>query len=89
MANISAIRTMAIRTMDSLKPGEAGSIIGFADPPADLAERLGELGFEIGAMVELRHSGPIGGDPRAFAVGGATIALRRSLARVILLAPEG
>jgi ferrous iron transport protein A len=47
--------------------------------------RLLELGFVEGASVEVLHEGPIGRDPLAVRVNGATIALRRREAMAILV----
>jgi ferrous iron transport protein A len=56
------------------------------DLPEDLAQRLMELGFVPGHIVQAGHSAP-GGDPRVFRVDGTEIALRRETARHILLKP--
>ena len=45
--------------------------------------RLRELGFDEGVDVELRHRGPIGGDPISVRVGGNVIAMRRVLAALV------
>ena len=54
-------------------------------PPAELERRLLELGFVEGAAVEVLHVGPVGRDPIAVSVNGATIALRRREAMAILV----
>lgn len=71
--------------LESLPVGHIARISGFAALPDDVAERLVELGFEEGAEVEMLHRAPLGGDPLAVRVDGATVALRRALARAILL----
>ncbi len=67
--------------------GRTARIAGFSILPDQVAERLLELGFEEGAEVEMLHRAPLGGDPLAVRVDGATVALRRALARAILLVP--
>jgi ferrous iron transport protein A len=52
---------------------------------AELERRLLELGFVEGAQVEVLHEGPVGGDPIAVRVNGATIALRRREAMAVLV----
>lgn len=52
---------------------------------AEIERRLLELGFLEGAEVDVLHEGPIGRDPIAVRVNGATIALRRSEAMAILV----
>jgi len=73
--------------LDALPTGCTGRVAGFAPLPEHVADRLLELGFEQGAEVEMLHRAPLGGDPIAVRVDGATVALRRALARAILLAP--
>lgn len=53
----------------------------------ELENRLIELGFVEGSLVEVLHEGPFGGDPIAVRVNNATIALRRREAMAILVAP--
>lgn len=54
-------------------------------PRADIAHRLREMGFDEGVEVEVLYKAPLGGDPVAVRVGGATICLRRVQARQIAL----
>jgi ferrous iron transport protein A len=51
----------------------------------ELERRLLELGFVEGAVVEVLHEGPLGGDPLAVRVNNATIALRRREAMAVLV----
>ncbi len=53
--------------------------------PAELEQRLVELGFTEGAEVEILHEGLIGRDPIAVRVDGATVAIRRREAMAILV----
>ena len=81
--------TDAARTVLSLRPRERATIAsidaGGFDPVT--ARRLHEMGFDEGVDVELLHLGPVGGDPLAVRVGNMTVALRRSLAMLIGIAP--
>jgi ferrous iron transport protein A len=70
-------------TLAELKQGEHG-IIERIDLPADVAQRLMELGFLPGTQVTRALSAP-GGDPRVFRVDGSEIALRRETAAKLLL----
>jgi ferrous iron transport protein A len=58
-------------------------------PAIELERRLLELGFIEGADVTVLHEGPVGRDPLAVRVNGATIALRRREAMAILVIPSG
>lgn len=51
----------------------------------DVESRLIELGFVEGAEVKILHEGPIGRDPIAVRINGATVALRRREAMAILV----
>jgi len=53
-------------------------------PPAEIENRLLELGFVEGARGEIMHEGAFGRDPIAVRVNNATIALRRREAMAIL-----
>jgi ferrous iron transport protein A len=66
-----------------LGEGESG-VLASLDVPADLAQRLMELGFVPGHVVTRGKSAP-GGDPRVFRVDGTEVALRRDMARRLLL----
>jgi ferrous iron transport protein A len=72
-------------TLAELKQGEHG-ILEDIDLPADVAQRLMELGFLPGAQVTRALSAP-GGDPRVFRVDGSEIALRRDTASHMRLRP--
>jgi ferrous iron transport protein A len=71
-------------TLDTLAPGASARVLGFAAVAADVADRLLELGFDEGAEVETLHRAPLG-DPIAVRVDGSVVALRRALARAVLL----
>ncbi len=53
----------------------------------ELERRLLEMGFVEGALVEIRHDGPIHRDPIAVRVDDITIAVRRRDANAILVSP--
>lgn len=78
--------------MGGAQPGFRGRIrelhiaaAGSDMPADDLEKRLIELEFIEGALVEVLHQGPFGGDPIAVRVNGVTIALRRREAMAILV----
>ncbi len=52
---------------------------------SEIESRLIELGFVEGAEITILHEGPIGRDPIAVRINGATIALRRREAMAILV----
>ena len=68
-------RIQAVRVDDS----------GSGLAPDEIERRLIELGFVEGALVEVLHEGPLGGDPIAVRVDNATIALRRREAMAVLV----
>lgn len=72
-----------IRTMADLRKNEEATLDRI-DLPADLADRLMELGFVPGHAVSAVHSAP-SGDPRVFRVDGTEIALRRETAAHMFL----
>ena len=50
--------------------------------------RLRHFGFDEGVTVEPLHLGPFGRDPLAIRVGRMTVAIRRSHARAVHVAPS-
>jgi ferrous iron transport protein A len=56
--------------------------------PDELELRLLEFGFVEGARVEVLHEGFLGADPIAVKVDDMRVALRRSEAMNVILAPE-
>lgn len=75
---------MSSLTLDTLAPGAPARVAGFAAVEQAVADRLLELGFDEGAEVETLHRAPLG-DPIAVRVDGSVVALRRALARAVLL----
>lgn len=74
------------RTLDRLAAGRR-AVVAELTAPEDQRRRLQELGFVPGGRVEVVQESPWG-DPVAYAVCGAVIALRRSDARQILMAAD-
>ena len=74
------------RMLDCLPLGEQAEIIQI-DAPQEVRARLIALGFVPGGCVRTRLESPWG-DPVAYEVCGAVIALRRADARQIAVAPR-
>ena len=70
-----------ITTLDCLKVGQRAAVTAVS-APEDQRRRLQELGFVPGGEVSAVQESPWG-DPVAYAVCGAVIALRRADARRI------
>lgn len=68
-------------TLDSLRPGESGTILGLTAEPG-LKMHLMELGFVAGSPIAFLMSTPFG-DPNIYALRGTSIALRKSEAKCI------
>jgi ferrous iron transport protein A len=68
-------------TLDSLKPGDRGTILRIAADPA-LKLHLLELGFVTGSSITFLMSTPFG-DPNIYSLRGTSIALRKSEAQCI------
>ena len=65
-----------------LCPGESGIICALTDGGRGLSGRLRDLGFTEGARVTLVRPSPLG-DPLAYRIRGALIALRREDAALV------
>lgn len=74
-----------VRTLDQLPAGGRGTVAAVT-APEDQRRRLQELGFVPGGRVTAVQESPWG-DPVAYAVCGAVIALRRADARQIAVTP--
>lgn len=71
-------------TLADLPPNTPARVTAIGAPGDPLAERrLREVGFDEGVAVEMLHAAPLGGDPIAVRVDGATVALRRAQARLV------
>lgn len=62
------------KTLECLTPGEWGVVCGI-EGEEEMKRRLLDLGFVSGTKVNCLHKSPFG-DPMAFGVRGAVIALR-------------
>ena len=73
------------RTLNELRPGESATVRGLLpDDGRDIVSRLMDLGLTQGARVRCLFAAP-GGDPRAYRVRGALVALRQENARNIFV----
>ena len=72
-------------TLDLLQPGQCGTILDLDGEDTELC-RLREMGLLPGATVEAIGSAPLG-DPLAFFVRGARLALRTTDARKVRISP--
>lgn len=72
-----------VRTLDALPVGHSARITALRADGTQ-RRRLLDLGFVPGAWVEALHASPWG-DPMAYGVCGAVIALRRADAREICI----
>ncbi len=71
-----------IRSLSDLRPGETAAVRFLTDPAHDLAERLTDLGLTAGSAVTCTMKSPLG-DPCAYLIRGAVIALRRADAAIV------
>lgn len=67
-------------TLAKLCPGETGTVLAVEDGP--LSGRLRDLGFTVNSRITLAGTAPLG-DPLAFRVRGALIALRKKDAALV------
>ena len=75
----------ALLDLSRLAPGERDRVLGVTSQGA-MRRRLQELGLLAGAWVECLGKSPLG-DPAAYRVRGAVIALRRDDARAVTVQP--
>lgn len=71
--------------LDRLCPGESGVVIAVGGED-DMKRRLEEMGWVVGTRVDCLMVSPLG-DPVAYRIRGATIALRRTDAEHITVMP--
>ncbi len=71
--------------LGELKKGILALIVkvGRSDTSPEVVQRLLEMGFLEGSLLEILHEAPFGGDPLAIRVRGSLIALRRHEANVV------
>lgn len=72
-------------TLAVLPKSVLARVTGFAATGDDLETRLREIGFAEGDMVEALHFGLFGRNPMSVRLNGATIAMRKNEASVILV----
>ena len=72
-------------SLADLPEGSSATLAAFR-LPKKISEHLMWLGFVPGVEVTAGQSAP-GGNPRVYTVSGAAFALRRDIARQVLLAP--
>lgn len=65
---------MNMKTMRDMRPGEAGAVCGI-DSAGDMRRRLMDLGLIEGTRIECVGRSPFG-DPAAYLIRGAVIAIR-------------
>lgn len=75
------------RSLDRLRPGEAGLIVGLIGEEADRL-RLMEMGLLEGETIQVLKFAPLG-DPIEILLRGYHLSLRKESARQVLVAPEG
>ncbi len=71
-----------------LRPGESATVCTVSDAGHDLAGRLHDLGLTAGAEITCTMHSPFG-DPCAYLIRGAVIALRRTDAGIVTVSGEG
>ena len=75
----------ALLDLSRLAPGERARVLGVTSQGA-MRRRLQELGLLAGAWVDCLGKSPLG-DPAAYRVRGAVIALRQDDARAVTVQP--
>lgn len=70
------------RKLCNLRPGESAVVHTVSNPAHPLADRLRDLGLTAGSAVTCTMQSPLG-DPCAYLVRGAVIALRRRDAGIV------
>lgn len=71
------------RTLAILAEGQSGTVTGIC-PGCPLYERLRDIGLTAGTTVTCLHISPAG-DPAAYRIRGAVIALRKEDAKTVSL----
>jgi ferrous iron transport protein A len=89
------MKTNGKSRLGELKKGMRARIVAVGDadgatgePTSSMDSRLMEMGLLEGALVEIVHEAPFGGDPIAVRVRGALIALRRNEANQVWVEPH-
>lgn len=76
-----------IKKLCDLRPGESATVRSLTDAGHSLSERLTDLGLTAGSAVTCTMQSPLG-DPCAYLIRGAVIALRRTDAEIVALEVE-
>lgn len=73
--------------LSDLRPGERATIVMIPHAGVDPVNvrQLHEMGFDEGVDVAMLHRAPFGGDPVSIRVGNMGVALRRSLAALVVV----
>lgn len=79
-------RSLSLETLPR-RQGATVHGIDWAELGAPEARRLRELGFDEGVEVEVLHRASLGRGPIACRIGRMTVALRRTVAAAIHVAP--
>lgn len=74
-------------TLSSLKPGRQATVCAL-DTSGDMRRRLQDIGLISGTRVVCIEQSPLG-DPVAYGIRGAVIALRGADARTVRICDEG
>lgn len=72
----------------ALLPVGRKAIVQYVSPGAPSYRRMLDLGLVRGTQVEAVRSSPFG-DPKAYLIRGATVAIRREDATAVLVEPAG
>jgi Fe2+ transport system protein FeoA len=81
---LPTLETAPVTTLDQIPVGASAAVIS-VDAPAQLAQRLEDLGFVPGTEVTVRRRAPLG-DPRVYELRGSQLCLRGTEARAIRVA---
>lgn len=73
--------------LSDLRPGDSATIVAIDRAGVDPANarQLHEMGFDEGVDIEFLHRAPFGGDPVMLRVGNMGVALRKSLAAMVVV----
>lgn len=72
-------------TLSSLSPGQSARVLGLS-PECPMLRRFQDLGLIEGTLVRCLYKSPLG-DPKAYLIRGAVIALRKSDADTVAVDP--
>jgi len=72
----SGSKLQFMRTLDTLKIGDSGTILSIRLPEQE-AQRLTEMGLTVGASIKVQRLAPLG-DPMEIIVRGYHLSLRKS-----------